>query len=89
MMYMANDDDADAIYVFASKAGAPTNPDWYYNLVPAGEGARALRERRASSPLGGGLGRQRARIARPQLHPFLELASGSVSVQVLDARSRE
>jgi len=41
MMYMANDDDADAIYVFASKAGAPTNPDWYYNLVPAGEGARA------------------------------------------------
>ena len=21
------------MYVFASKAGAPTNPDWYYNLV--------------------------------------------------------
>jgi deazaflavin-dependent oxidoreductase (nitroreductase family) len=21
------------IYVFASKAGAPSNPDWYYNLV--------------------------------------------------------
>jgi deazaflavin-dependent oxidoreductase (nitroreductase family) len=21
------------IYVFASKAGAPTNPDWYHNLV--------------------------------------------------------
>jgi deazaflavin-dependent oxidoreductase (nitroreductase family) len=24
------------IYLFASKAGAPTNPDWYYNLVAAG-----------------------------------------------------
>jgi deazaflavin-dependent oxidoreductase (nitroreductase family) len=23
------------MYLFASKAGAPTNPDWYYNLVAA------------------------------------------------------
>jgi len=23
----------DTIYVFASKGGAPSNPDWYYNLV--------------------------------------------------------
>ena len=30
MMYLA---EGDRIYVFASKAGAPTNPDWYYNLV--------------------------------------------------------
>ena len=28
----------DTIYVFATKGGAPTNPDWYYNLVAAGEG---------------------------------------------------
>lgn len=38
VMYLPSDDNADAIYVFASKAGAPTNPDWYYNLVHAGEG---------------------------------------------------
>jgi deazaflavin-dependent oxidoreductase (nitroreductase family) len=25
--------EGDRIYVFASKAGAPTNPDWYHNLV--------------------------------------------------------
>jgi deazaflavin-dependent oxidoreductase (nitroreductase family) len=25
--------DGETLYVFASKAGAPTNPDWYYNLV--------------------------------------------------------
>jgi len=29
---------ADVIYVFASKAGAPTHPDWYHNLVAAGDG---------------------------------------------------
>ena len=25
--------DGDNVYVFASKGGAPTNPDWYHNLV--------------------------------------------------------
>ena len=37
MMYLPDEEDPDTIYVFASKAGAPTNPDWYYNLVTAGE----------------------------------------------------
>jgi deazaflavin-dependent oxidoreductase (nitroreductase family) len=30
MMYLA---DGSRLVVFASKAGAPTNPDWYHNLV--------------------------------------------------------
>ena len=30
VMYLA---EGDRMYVFASKAGAPTNPDWYHNLV--------------------------------------------------------
>ena len=30
MMYQAN---GDRMFVFASKGGAPTNPDWYHNLV--------------------------------------------------------
>ncbi len=29
-------EDPDTIYIFASKAGAPTNPDWYHNLTSAG-----------------------------------------------------
>lgn len=37
MMYLPEDSDDDVIYVFASKAGAPSNPDWYYNLMAAGE----------------------------------------------------
>jgi deazaflavin-dependent oxidoreductase (nitroreductase family) len=36
MMYLRDDEDPDVIYVFASKGGAPTNPDWYRNLVAAG-----------------------------------------------------
>ncbi|MDQ2586657.1 nitroreductase family deazaflavin-dependent oxidoreductase [Saccharothrix yanglingensis] len=36
MMYLPHDTDDDVIYVFASKAGAPENPDWYYNLTTAG-----------------------------------------------------
>jgi deazaflavin-dependent oxidoreductase (nitroreductase family) len=36
MMYLPGPPDGRTIYVFASKAGAPTNPDWYYNLVASG-----------------------------------------------------
>jgi deazaflavin-dependent oxidoreductase (nitroreductase family) len=39
MMYLADESDVDTIYVFASKGGAPTNPDWYHNLITAGEGS--------------------------------------------------
>jgi deazaflavin-dependent oxidoreductase (nitroreductase family) len=38
MMYLPHDTDDTIIYVFATKGGAPTNPDWYYNLTAAGEG---------------------------------------------------
>jgi len=38
MMYVAHDTEPDVIYVFASKGGAPSNPDWYYNLTAAGDG---------------------------------------------------
>lgn len=30
---VAYQDLGDGVAVFASKAGAPTNPDWYYNLL--------------------------------------------------------
>ena len=38
LMYLPDDNDPDTIYVFATKGGAPTNPDWYYNLIAASEG---------------------------------------------------
>lgn len=30
LMYLP---DGDKMFIFASKGGAPTNPDWYHNLV--------------------------------------------------------
>ena len=38
MMYLPHDTDDDIIYVFATKGGAPTDPDWSRNLIAAGEG---------------------------------------------------
>jgi deazaflavin-dependent oxidoreductase (nitroreductase family) len=38
MMYLPDASDDNTIYVFASKGGAPSNPDWYYNLTAAGAG---------------------------------------------------
>jgi deazaflavin-dependent oxidoreductase (nitroreductase family) len=38
VMALAHESDPDTIYVFASKAGAPTHPEWYRNLMAAGRG---------------------------------------------------
>jgi deazaflavin-dependent oxidoreductase (nitroreductase family) len=35
LVYLPDGDDS--IYIFASKGGAPANPEWYRNLVAAGE----------------------------------------------------
>jgi deazaflavin-dependent oxidoreductase (nitroreductase family) len=35
VMYLPDDTEPDSVYVFATKGGAPTNPDWYYNLTAA------------------------------------------------------
>ena len=39
LMYMADEADPNTMYIFASKAGAPTDPEWYRNLM-AGDGGR-------------------------------------------------
>jgi deazaflavin-dependent oxidoreductase (nitroreductase family) len=39
VMYFPHDTDPEIIYVFATKGGAPTNPDWYHNLIAAGDGS--------------------------------------------------
>src|SRR5258706_3544416 len=38
VMYLADDADSGTIYVFATKSGAPSNPDWYHNLTASGAG---------------------------------------------------
>jgi len=36
VMYLPHETDPDSVYVFATKGGTPTNPDWYRNLIAAG-----------------------------------------------------
>ena len=38
-MYLPHDTRPDIIYVFATKGGAPSDPDWYRNLDAAGSGS--------------------------------------------------
>ena len=37
VMYLPDDGDPDIIYVFATRGGTPTNPDWYHNLTAPGD----------------------------------------------------
>jgi deazaflavin-dependent oxidoreductase (nitroreductase family) len=37
LVYLPKEGDDSSIYIFASKAGAPAHPDWYHNLVEAGQ----------------------------------------------------
>jgi deazaflavin-dependent oxidoreductase (nitroreductase family) len=36
VMYQPSETDPATVYVFATKSGAPTNPEWYANLIAAG-----------------------------------------------------
>ena len=37
LVYLPSEGNDDSIYIFASKGGAPTHPDWYGNLTAAGQ----------------------------------------------------
>jgi deazaflavin-dependent oxidoreductase (nitroreductase family) len=37
LVYLPGEDGDDSIYIFASKGGAPTHPDWYRNVIAAGQ----------------------------------------------------
>ena len=39
MMYLPHETDDNVIYVFATKGGRPSNPEWYFNLTVGGEGS--------------------------------------------------
>jgi deazaflavin-dependent oxidoreductase (nitroreductase family) len=37
LVYLPGDGDDDSMYIFGSKAGAPDHPDWYRNIIAAGQ----------------------------------------------------
>lgn len=84
MMYLPGEEGV--IYVFASKAGAPTDPDWYRNLVAAGtakvEVGTETYEVRVDEEIGAD--RDRIYAAQAALYPgFAEYEEKTAGIRVI------
>ncbi len=66
VMYLGDADAPTNIYVFASYAGAKTNPAWYYNLTAAGVGTIELGTETFDVTVKEITGEERERIYRVQ-----------------------
>ncbi len=68
MMYLA---DSDNLVVFASKAGAPTSPDWFHNLVANPRASVEVGERtvKVSARIAEGETRERLWSRQKELYP--------------------
>jgi deazaflavin-dependent oxidoreductase (nitroreductase family) len=91
-VYLQDEADPDTIYVFASKAGAPTDPDWYRNLMAAGRGRIEIGDDERAVDVTELTGAERDRIfaeqarRRPQFAEYAEKAAGIRTIPVLALR---
>lgn len=84
MMYLPGDDGV--IYVFASKAGAPTDPDWYHNLVAVDSAEIEVGTERYAVDVAEETGADRDRIYAKQaeLYPgFAEYEEKTAGIRVI------
>jgi deazaflavin-dependent oxidoreductase (nitroreductase family) len=88
MMYLA---DGDRLVVFASKGGAPTNPDWYHNLranpeveIEVGTERRKVRARVAEGEERDQLYAEQSR-RYPQFAKYQEGTDRTIPVVILEA----
>ncbi len=94
MMYLKDDHAPDTIYVFASKAGAPTHPDWYRNLVAAGEAEVEVGVDRYAVSVTELRAEERARVYAeqvrryPRFADYQEMTLGIRTIPVLALRRR-
>jgi deazaflavin-dependent oxidoreductase (nitroreductase family) len=94
VMYLADADDPSTVYVFASKAGAPSHPEWYRNLMAAGEGRVELGDETYDAEASEVEGEARERIyseqARrfPQFGEYQQKADGVRTIPVVALRRR-
>jgi deazaflavin-dependent oxidoreductase (nitroreductase family) len=66
MVYLTDDTDPSVIYVFASKAGAPANPDWYRNIIAAGTAEIEVGAQTYTAAVSDVVGEERDRIYAEQ-----------------------
>ncbi len=94
LMYLADDADADVIYIFASAAGAPKNPDWYFNVADAGDAVVEVGTETHSVAVSDLAGAERDRVfseqARryPGFAEYAEKTEGIRTIPVLALRRR-
>ena len=94
VMYLADEDDPSTLYVFASKAGAPSHPEWYRNLVAAGGGRVELGDETYDAVAEELQGEARDRVfaeqARryPQFAGYAEKTEGVRAIPVVALRRR-
>ncbi|HET6151822.1 MAG TPA: nitroreductase family deazaflavin-dependent oxidoreductase [Marmoricola sp.] len=84
MMYLPGEDGV--IYVFASKAGAPTDPDWYHNLLAAGSAEVEVGTETYTVGVAEETGADRDRIYAEQaeLYPgFAEYAAKTAGIRII------
>jgi deazaflavin-dependent oxidoreductase (nitroreductase family) len=84
--------DSEVLYVFASKGGAPTNPDWYHNLLAHPEVEVEFGEERYPATARPVTGAERDRIFAEQAARFPAFAgyqrSTSRVIPVVELRRR-
>jgi deazaflavin-dependent oxidoreductase (nitroreductase family) len=94
VMYLADDEDPDVVHVFASKAGAPTHPDWFHNLTAAGTAEVEVGTDRYAVTVTEVTGAERDRIYAEQArrHPgfaeYEQKTAGVRTIPVLALRRR-
>jgi deazaflavin-dependent oxidoreductase (nitroreductase family) len=89
VMYLPDEADPDTVYVFASKAGAPTHPEWYRNLMAAGRGRVEIGDDELEVEVSELTGDERDRIfaeqvrRRPGFGEYAEKTAGIRTIPVL------
>lgn len=66
--------NGNSLAVFASKGGAPTNPDWYYNLIANPDVSVEIGTETHSATARVASGEERARIWSTQMETFPNFA---------------
>jgi deazaflavin-dependent oxidoreductase (nitroreductase family) len=90
VVYLVHETEPDVIYVFASKGGAPTHPEWYHNLVKASDGSVEVGADAYPVTVRELAGEERDRVYAEQARRFsnfaeyAELAAGIRTIPVLE-----
>jgi deazaflavin-dependent oxidoreductase (nitroreductase family) len=81
VMYLNADEDPGLIYIFATKGGAPENPEWYLNLTQAGSGSVEVGDETYAVTVAEVTGEERDRIYDEQARRYPGFAEYAVKTE--------